>query len=179
MAAINEATRPSCTWAVPDIVERPRFQLRSLPIQYRWEVARRHPYYQSLWLLAQAHYRNEPVSREVDSMFYQMAVAILAAIGVSGDPPDPGTEFADLGEPDLQSGWLSGAVHPITLRGIANLLIAALPKETLGHVGLRLVEAGCDDRENEPPRRVQAILELSDGSTSPALTTTWMNRLSP
>ena len=62
--------------------------------------------------------------------------------------------------PTMRCAWLSGAVHSITLRGIAAMLIAALPKETLGYVGLKLVEAGCDDRENEPPRRAQAIQDL-------------------
>ena len=152
---------PKRTWTVPGIVPRPPFQLRSLPIQYRWEVTRRHPYYQCFWLIARAHHRQEPLAHEAEKYFRHLAVAILAMIGVSGEPPHPATEFTDLGEADLQPGWLSGAVHPITLRGIVGLLIAALPKETLGHVGLKLIEAGCDDHENEPPRRTQAMMDLS------------------
>lgn len=157
----DQLTQKAGKWAVPDIVPRPPFQLRSLPIRYRWEATRRHPYYQSLWLIVRAYYRQEPLRYVAEEYFRQVAVAMLAAIGVSGEPPDPATKFADLGEADLQPGWLCGAVQPITLRGIAGLLIAALPKETLGDVGLRLVEAGCDDRDNEPPRRTQAMLELS------------------
>jgi AraC-like DNA-binding protein len=132
-----------------------------LPIQYRWEVTRRHPYYQSLWLLARAYYRNEPVEYEVEPVFHQIAVAILGTIGVSGEPPDPATEFAELGAGKLRPAWLSGAVHPITLRNIASLLIAALPKETVGYVGLQLMEAGCDDRENEPPQQAKALMNLA------------------
>jgi integrase len=90
--------QPKRTWAVPDLVARLPFQLRSLPIQYRWEVTRRHPYYQSLWLLARAYYRNEPVESEVEPVFHQIAVAILGTIGVSGEPPDPATEFAELAD---------------------------------------------------------------------------------
>ena len=105
---------PKRTWAVPDIVSRPPFQLRSLPIRYRWEVTRRHPYYQNFWLIARAHHRREPIDHAVDELFGQVVVLIFEAIGVTGEPPDPGTEFAELGEADLQSGWLSGAVHPIT-----------------------------------------------------------------
>jgi hypothetical protein len=146
---------------MPDIVARPRLQLRSLPIRYRWEVTRRHPYYQSLWLIARAHHRHEPLAHAADEYWRQIAVLILGMIGVSGDPPDPGKEFAELGEVELQSAWLSGAVHPITLRGLAGLLIAALPKETLGHVALQLLEAGRDECGSEPPRRHSALLNLA------------------
>ena len=152
---------PKRTWTVPDIVARPPFQLRSLPIRYRWEVTRRHPYYQDMWHMVKAHYRNEPLSIEVEDLFRQVAVVFLGAIGVSGEPLDPATEFTELGAEELQPAWLSGAVHPITLRGIAALLIAALPKETVGYVGLQLVEAGCDERKDEPPRQAQAILNLA------------------
>jgi hypothetical protein len=169
MATANDGPMPLAgAEPAPDIVARPPFQLRSLSIQYRWEVTRRHPYYQNIWQIAKAYHRNEALGRriagmpaEVEGMFRQMAVIILGAIGVSGEPIDPGTEFTELGAEELLPPWLSGAVHPITLRGIAAILIAALPKETLGYVGLQLVEAGCDDRENEPPRRIGSLMNLA------------------
>ena len=169
MATAENCLKPPMdAGAVPDIVARPLFQLRSLPIPYRWEVTRRHPYYQNIWRIARAHYRNEPLGLEMAGMpvelernFRQVAVIFLGTIGVNGEPPDPATEFTELGAEELLPAWLSGAVHPITLRGIAAILIAALPKETLGHVGLQLVEAGCDDRENEPPRRIGSLMNLT------------------
>lgn len=169
MASANDGPMPLAgAKPVLDIVARPPFQLRSLPIQYRWEVTRRHPYYQNIWQIAKAYHRKEPLGRriagmpaEAELMFRQMAVVILGMIGVSGEPPDPATEFTELGAEELLPPWLSGAVHPITLRGIAAILIAALPKETLGHVGLQIVEAGCDDRENEPPRRIGSLMNLA------------------
>ncbi|MEI8372315.1 MAG: hypothetical protein WCJ35_05685 [Planctomycetota bacterium] len=162
MATAEDSAQPShSTQGFPGVVARSSFQLRSLPIRYRWEVSRRHPYYQHWWRVAQAYYRNEPVRHPAEPLLRQSAVVLLGMIGVSGEPPDPGTEFSDLEAAQLNAAWLSGAIHPVSLRGIAGLLIAMLPKETLGHVGQRLVEAGCDDLANALPRRVQAMLELN------------------
>ena len=41
------------------------------------------------------------------------------------------------------------------------MLIGLLPKETVGRIGILLVEAGCDDLENTPPRQVKAMLDLN------------------
>lgn len=142
------------------VICRPPFQLRALPILYRWEVTRRHPYYQDWWKTARSHHQNEPVRHPAEPYFRQAAVAILAAIGVSGAPPDPMTEFGELESENLNPAWVSGCVHPITLRGIAAILVAGLPKETLGYVGLKLVEAGCDDKDGDAPRKIQALNEL-------------------
>ncbi len=40
-------------------VSRPPYQLRTLPLEYRWEATRRHPYYQAFWLIDQDHERQE------------------------------------------------------------------------------------------------------------------------
>lgn len=115
---------------------RPPFQLRSLPIRYRWEVTRRHAYYQDFWDDAQAYHQQTPVIRPEEHAVREAAVALLALIGVSGEPVDPATSFEELGADDILPAWLSGAVHPITLRGLAGILIAYLPRETLAELGL-------------------------------------------
>jgi hypothetical protein len=79
---------------------------------------------------------------------------------VSGEPPDPATNFEQLGAEQLKTGWLSGAVHPITIRGLAALLITGLPKETLGRLGLYFCEASCEDKEDRPPRKISVLNEL-------------------
>ncbi len=78
------------------MVPRPRFHLRSLPIRYRWEATRRHPYYQNCWRLARAHYQNDPAEHPAEPFLRQAAVAFLAAIDVSGAPPDPAIDFDQL-----------------------------------------------------------------------------------
>jgi DNA-binding CsgD family transcriptional regulator len=142
------------------IIPRPPFQLRSLPIRYRWEVTRRHPYYQIWWKTARAHHRNEPVTHPAESLLRQAAIAILPVIGVTGEPPDPANEFAQLEADKLAPAWLSGAVHPITLRGMAAAVMAGLPKDTLAFLGMTFLEAACDDKEDELPCRYQAMLAL-------------------
>jgi hypothetical protein len=107
---------------------RPLFQLRSLPIPMRWEVTRRHSYYQIFWKSAAAHYQGRPASSEVEEFLRQAAVTCLAAIGVTAEPPDPAREYGELESAGLEAAWLSGAVHPISLRGMAALLIASLQK---------------------------------------------------
>lgn len=156
----NHAELSNSTQDVSGVVARSPFQLRSLPIRYRWEVSRRHPYYQHWWRTARAYYRNKPLRHPAEPLLRQTAVVLLGMIGVSGEPPDPGTEFSDLGAAKLNAAWLSGAIHPVSLRGIAGMLIGLLPKETVGRVGILLVEAGCDDQENAPPRQVKAMLDL-------------------
>lgn len=143
------------------IVPRPPFQLRSLPIELRWEVTRRHPYYLTWWKRSRAFHRNEPLT-EVSAEQYLRAAAIttLGAIGISGEPPDPSTPFDELGESDLHRAWLTGAVHPISLRGLAAILLTALPKESLTQVGYLFMQAGCDDPQDGMPKRIESLMDL-------------------
>lgn len=143
------------------LIPRPQFQLRSLGIRQRWEVTRRHPYYQIAWKKAGDHYRQEATSNEFERLLRQMAIVFLAAIGVSGEPPDPATLFEDLGEANLNNAWLSGAVHPITMKGLAGILIAGLPKETLSGIGELFLEAARDDEPGGAPRTHEALQVLA------------------
>lgn len=56
---------------MPGLVPRPPFQLRSLPIEFRWEVTRRHPYYQAWWILAKRHYDSAPLESEYEPALRQ------------------------------------------------------------------------------------------------------------
>lgn len=145
---------------LPLIVARPSFQLRSLPIQIRWEVTRRHPYYQAWWNFARRHYQNSVLESKYEVSLRQLAVYVLAKIGVSGTPIDPKTEFTELGAEELNVAWLSGAVHPLSLRAMAAILIAAFPSETAVDIGMLLSMAGSEDVDGEPPKRHQALQRL-------------------
>ncbi len=142
------------------IVVRPPFQLRSLPIRYRWEVTRRHPYYQLSWRRAQSHHRQEECQHPVEGLLRQMAVIHLAAIGISGEPPDPATDFEQLEQEQMNAAWASGACHPISFRGMAALLMSSLPKETLASLGTMLTESSREDHEDEPPHRIKILIDL-------------------
>jgi hypothetical protein len=143
------------------VIARPPFQLRSLPIPTRWEVTRRNPYYYLWWKWARAEHRRDVIASPKDAIYRQAAIPVLGLIGVSGEPPDPATAFPELGAEDLESGWLSGAVHPVTMRGLAAILIAGLPKDTLRQLGRTLITAGGDDVEDSPPKKIEAMQALT------------------
>jgi hypothetical protein len=127
----------------------------------RWEVSRRHPYYLLAWERAWDHHRRVACANEFDLRQRQLAIAHLAAIGVSGEPPDPTSSFSELESRQLLPAWLSGAVHPITLRGLAALLIAALPQDVLGELSDLFLQASSEQRPNELPPQHAALDELA------------------
>jgi len=144
-------------------VARPTYQLHSLPLSYRWEVTRRHPYYNIFWKNARDYYqyhREELNADDPDTFLSTCALIALQSIGVSGEPPDPVTEFTELDQSVLNSAWLSGAVHPISVRGLASMLIANCPPNTLKYLGAALFEASLDDVPDQLPRRQQKALDL-------------------
>ena len=125
----------------PGLVLRPPAILLDLPVAYRWEVTRRHPYYLSNWQLAHRRYV-EPSTEPQQRALEEAAVLILLGIGVSGDPPAPGSSPESLGAGGLGQAWESGAVAPVTFRGLVGLLLADLPPELLVQVGRLLQECG-------------------------------------
>ncbi|HEX4146458.1 MAG TPA: hypothetical protein VHY91_23350 [Pirellulales bacterium] len=144
-----------------EIIARPTFQLRSLPVAMRWEVTRRNPYYFVWWTLARDEHRKRLITSPEAGLLRQAAIPILAMIGVSGEPPDPASTFAELGAEDLARGWLSGAVHPVSMRGLAAILLGALPKETLARLRSIFGMAADEDADNETPRKLEAMQQLT------------------
>lgn len=78
----NEAAEEP--WFVP----RPPAALMDLPVAYRWEVTRRHPYYLRFRELARRRY-SQPSTDPSKLAPERGAVLVLLGIGVSGDPPAP------------------------------------------------------------------------------------------
>lgn len=143
------------------IVPRPMFQLRSLTISMRWEVTRRNPHYYAWWKLARAEHRKEIYVSSEDAALRSGAVVILGMIGVSGEPPDPATSFSELGAEDLDRAWLSGAVHPVSMRGLAGMLLAGLEKSTLRQIGSIFLDAAREDSDDRPPAKIEAMQRLT------------------
>lgn len=143
-------------------IKREPFQLRSLSIPMRWEVTRRHPFYQKLWKYSADFYQKKTTSTNpFEQLKRESAVELLALIGISGEPPDPSTPFSKLGESELNKAWLSGAVHPITLRGMAGILLATLPESTLGDLGQYLIEASGEKNDKEKHSRDKSLSKLA------------------
>src|SRR5262249_40279524 len=92
---------------------------------------------------------------------------ILLAIGVRGEPPPPGADLESLGGSQLSSAWESGAVAPITLRGLIGMLLAALPPDRSARVGeLLLAHAAAT---TGPQERLYSSLQLLHNLKHPAL----------
>jgi hypothetical protein len=105
-----------------------------LPMAYRWEVTRRHPYYLRFWEAAHRGHcgpRGDPTQRAQE----EAAVLILLGIGVCGDPPSPGSDPESLGAGTLSQAWEAGAVAPVTFRGLINMLLVGLPPEARKEIG--------------------------------------------
>ncbi len=149
------------------VIPRPPFQLRSLPIPLRWEVTRRHPYYQHWWQLADDFYEDRPVRQPAEEHLRAAALVVLRAIGVTGQPVDPARDDLDFDQ--LDEGWLTGAVQPMSMRGMAMFLLATLPPDDLERLA-RCFEIGSRHRvgDDEAGHGLQAMTELH-GLTSESL----------
>jgi len=87
---------------------RPKYQLRLLPLQLRWEVTRRHPYYQIFQPFAARFYEPGANANGQDDFLIQSAATELAAMGVRICPPHPKLSLEEFG--DLpNAAWLSGS----------------------------------------------------------------------
>jgi hypothetical protein len=146
---------------LPGLFPRPPHQLASLPVRYRWEVTRRHPYYTCHWRYAREYYRQNLELTPAEAQLASINAQLLALIGVAGPLPNPDTDFENLGEAELQPGWLSGSVRPLSLRGMASLLIASAPAPVLKYLGTVIFQASTEDKPDALPRREQALLDLA------------------
>src|SRR5688572_15352595 len=90
---------------------RPPNVTMSMPLEFRWEFTRRHPYYVQFWQLAKRHH--EQASQDSEQRARERAaMQILGGIGVAGSmvPPDPQLGPEALGHGDLGAVWRSGAI---------------------------------------------------------------------
>ncbi|WP_148618759.1 hypothetical protein [Mariniblastus fucicola] len=90
----------------------------------------------------------------------RLAQVLLTAINVSPIGCDPALDFEQLGSEHLKSGWMSGAVHPLSNRQLLSVLMAYLPKETLAEVGLCMMHAGLEKDIDGEPRKLREIRNL-------------------
>lgn len=129
----------------PGIVSRPPGQLHDLPIQVRWEVTRRHPYYLVFWQEA-LRYRREAssVDHSDRTLLGLAAVLMLGSIGVTGEPVGPETEFDKLIGDHIDPAFLTGSVQPISFRAIVAMLISGLPSAEREAVGSLLLTVDDD-----------------------------------
>jgi hypothetical protein len=124
------------------LLRRPLNSLMSLPVEYRWEFTRRHPYYQRFWRLARRS-TEEPSSDPKERLAENCAVIILGVINVAANmlPPDPQFGPEALEVHDLSAVWAGGAVAPAMLRTLAQVLMLALEAPQRAELGRLLTES--------------------------------------
>lgn len=143
---------------LPGILARPAGHLRALPLRYRWEVTRRHPYYLMLWEDAS---RETSIEDEPAAMLRQAQLAILGAIGVSGPlvPPETSIDAIVTRGDGTTPAWLSGSVQPLSMRGLTGLLLAHLTLESRRRLA-DLFRFSVEGSEEEGENDIEALLRL-------------------
>jgi hypothetical protein len=148
---------------IAGLLLRPTQTLQQLPLEFRWEVTRRHPYYQLFWQNAH-RFRAEELNDPKDHVIGQMAVTILMRIGVTGDPPPPTASWESLQSGDLLSAWQDGALAPLTYRAMAGVLLTSLPAETRKSLAELLIKSTTsnDDPQHHPFGLVLELMTKTD-----------------
>lgn len=130
------------------IIPRPKAVLDSLPVDYRWEFTRRHPYYLLFWEPAHKFYLN-PDGTELESLLGQAAVTVLQAVGVAGDPIAPGAGSEELELSAISKAWWKGAHWPMTFRGLTGAMLMGLPPESRAAIGQLLVQSAQETTDTQ------------------------------
>jgi len=122
------------------IIARPPNSLLDLPFRLRWEVTRRHPYYQLFWKEAARYLRGDSDADPLARVNNVCSHVILGAIGVTGVPPDPALAFEELGAAADDPALLTGSLQPQTFRTTALLLLANLPPSERALLGALMTD---------------------------------------
>ncbi len=138
---------------------RPVEQFRSLPVEFRWEMTRRHPAYVSFWKPADEFFASVLNATAQEEVVRPIAAAIVNAVGVSGAAPDPSLEFDELGDQGSSNSWRSGAISPLTLRGMISRLLVVLKPEDFRQIMQSMLDA-MESKDGEVEQRMEALLSL-------------------
>ncbi|MCH8044526.1 MAG: hypothetical protein IID44_12490 [Planctomycetes bacterium] len=139
---MSDAKKTALDEGQPMTFPRPQGQLHDFPMEYRWEVTRRHPYYLVFWCEARLYHQREMGSDPEQGFLRHAAMLMLGLIGVNGEPVSPGTSFEDLGGCKIDPAFLSGAVQPMTLQAVSVMLINSLPPAERAVLGAILTTSG-------------------------------------
>jgi hypothetical protein len=146
---------------------RPPMHLHDFPIEARWELTRRHPYYLIFWELASLYRQNKLSDGPAQEGWGMLALNMLSSIGVHGVPISPESDFEKLIEGDHDPTFLTGSVQPISIRAIMVMLLSALPRPEQEILACLLTVASSDeyrveeDDEGRSLQRQLAVVELA------------------
>lgn len=151
----KQAQKP---FEVPEhgLIARPIAVLNSLPLDYRWEYTRRHPYYLLFWEQAHKHWQN-PAKEGPEKLLGEASVLMLQLIGVASDPPPPSTN--DLDAAPLSRAWQDGAISVLSFRGLIGAMLRELPPESRVAIGNLLAQPALG-KEGGTPLGYDAMASL-------------------
>lgn len=129
---------------------RPMEVVKQLPVEFRWEFTRRHPYYLQFWQPAREFHEQPSTDEEIRAL-QEAASLILTAVNVAENesPLDPRNEFAMLGADVIGSAWEGSAVAPAMFRTLAHTLLLTLPKEERAQLGRLFSESAQYETSNQ------------------------------
>lgn len=150
----SDQNHPGRSW----LLLRASQTLLPLPLAYRWEFTRRHPYYLRFWEAA-VRFHSNPSDDPAQRLFEQTAVQILGGIGISPSvaPVNPKTGVDAFQSTALGEAWVGGAVAPATFRTLAGMLLAALPAAQRAELGRLLTESS--EYDSHHSRQMAGIYE--------------------
>lgn len=134
---------------------RPCGQLQQLPLRYRWEVTRRHPYYFNWW----RHFgsRSESSNQTPEERtLSNCAFALLRQIQVSSADYPPSTEFEVIVRAHPIPDWMTKGIELQTYSNLAEILISCMPSNLLREVGQIMIAASSEI----DGARVEALADL-------------------
>lgn len=118
----NQQSETSGRWIVP----YPANESEHLPLESRWEFARRHPYYEMFW---RSVHPFPGLDDESASLTRQGGALVLAAINVSTDTVAPSTEWAEI-EPRVRNPLIApSAISRVNLRKLVVGMMGTLSRE--------------------------------------------------
>ncbi|MGZ0166940.1 MAG: hypothetical protein ACKVII_23700 [Planctomycetales bacterium] len=116
--------------------------MQHIPLRYRWEFTRRHPYYQMLWQLPGDTTGTVPAAQR------ELAELLLSCVNVSGATVSPATEWEDFSPDESWSIWTDGALSQVQLKGLVATLVGVLSRDSLASVSALLGQASQLDESN-------------------------------
>lgn len=146
---------------LPGVIVRPQLQLPDLPVKFRWEATRRHPYYLTFWQDALRYRSGDAGVEPAERMLLQAAHLMLAAIGAFGSPINPGTNFEDLEDGSSDPAFMSGSIQPISMRAIATMFMRNMPSAELAVLGALFMNAGSSEYAVEGDDNEHSLQKLN------------------
>jgi len=146
---------------LPGVIIRPPEQLHDLPVKFRWEATRRHPYYLTFWQSALRYRTGENCAEPAESLLLQVAHLMLGAVGAFGLPINPSTNFEDLDDGSLDPAFLAGAVQPISIRALLTMIMRNLPSPELAVIGALFMNAASSEYAVEGDDKSQSLQKLN------------------